>query len=302
MSAPLISIITASLNRAPMLAEAIGSVLEQEYPEYEHIIVDGCSTDGTAELFQQHRHLKVIREPDQSVYDALNKGIRAAQGEIVVLLNSDDLLAPGALATGVQALATGEYDLAVGAADIFTTEKILASHRNAADLRLSLRNITFGNPLPNARFYRRALLERTGDFDLRYRLGSDRDWLLRMLRLNPREAVMEQLVYRYRRHGESLTINDHSHLAEPLWRECLAIAESWLQRTDLREDETEVLRAWHRQQSIQASLHFLRHGPRSRAWEFVKRGGGGLVWWAEWTRRFAEAAAGFIAPGKAPAR
>jgi cellulose synthase/poly-beta-1,6-N-acetylglucosamine synthase-like glycosyltransferase len=102
---PLISIITASLNRAPMLAQAIESVERQGFDDYEHIIVDGCSTDGTTDLLAQHPRLKVIREPDRNVYDALNKGLRAATGSIVVLLNSDDLLAPGALAAGARALA-----------------------------------------------------------------------------------------------------------------------------------------------------------------------------------------------------
>jgi glycosyltransferase involved in cell wall biosynthesis len=67
--APLISIITASLNRAPMLAEAIESVASQSFADLEHIIVDGCSSDGTAELLAGYPTLKVIRQPDKSVYD-----------------------------------------------------------------------------------------------------------------------------------------------------------------------------------------------------------------------------------------
>jgi glycosyltransferase involved in cell wall biosynthesis len=277
-----------------MLAQAIESVERQDFDDYEHIIVDGCSTDGTTDLLAKHPRLQVIRETDRSVYDALNKGLRAATGSIVVLLNSDDLLAPGALAAGARALADESYEIAVGTAEIFTGQKVLAVHSDPDELRLSLRSITFGNPLPNARFYQRSLLQRVGEFDLRYRLGSDRDWLLRMLRLRPAEFVMPSPVYRYRRHGESLTINDHSGLAEPLWRECLEIAEAWLSRDDLSDEERDVLRAWHRQQSIQASLHFIRHGPWSRAREFIKRGGGGRIWWREWMSRFGEAAAGFM--------
>jgi hypothetical protein len=168
-------------------------------------------------------------------------------------------------------------------------------------LQLNLRNITLGNPLPNARVYRRSLIERAGEFDLRYRLGSDRDWLLRVLRLQPRELVLEAPVYRYRRHGDSLTINDHSQLAEPLWCECLAIAEDWLARADLSGDERATLDSWHRQQSIQASLHFIRHGPWSRAREFMRRGRGGLAWWTEWLSEFEGAAVGFFRSKKTAA-
>jgi glycosyltransferase involved in cell wall biosynthesis len=284
-----------------MLAEAIASVEAQGFLDCEHIVVDGCSTDGTAELLAQHPSLKVICEPDSSVYDALNKGLHAAAGELIVLLNSDDLLAPGALTAAAQALADVRYDIAVGPAEIFEDGKVLTVHRDPKELQLNLRNITFGYPLPNARIYRRGLIERTGGFDLRYRLASDRDWLMRILRLRPRELVIETPVYRYRRHGDSLTINDHSQLAEPLWRECLAIAEDWLWRIDLRDEERATLEGWHRLQSIQASLHFLRNGPWSRAREFIRRGGGGWAWWTEWLAQFAGAAIGFVRPKKAAA-
>jgi len=284
-----------------MLAEAIASVKAQYFADYEHIIVDGCSTDGTAELLARHPSLRVIREPDRSVYDALNKGLRAATGELIVLLNSDDLLAPGALAAGSEALAICEFDLAVGPAEIFGEGNVPAVHRGARELQLDLHNITFGSPLPNARIYRRSLIERVGEFDLRYRLGSDRDWLLRLLRQKPCEVIMESPVYRYRRHSESLTINTHSQMAEPLWRECLAIAEDWLQRNDLSPEERSTLSAWHRQQSIQASLHFIRHGPWSRAREFIQRGGGGREWWTQWFSAFSRAALGFVSPRKAAA-
>jgi glycosyltransferase involved in cell wall biosynthesis len=292
---PFFSIITASLNRAPMLAEAIASVEAQAFTDCEHIIVDGCSSDATAELLTRHPALKVIREPDRSVYDALNKGLRAATGKFIVLLNSDDLLAPGALASAAKCLGD-DIDLAVGGAEIFEGAAVLRLHDDPAELQLNVHNVTFGNPLPNARFYRRELIREAGEFDLRYRLGSDRDWLLRVLKLRPRQAILEQTVYRYRRHGGSLTINNHSELAEPLWRECLAIAEDWLMRADLSDEERSVLEAWHRQQSIQASIHFLRHGPWSRAVEFMRRGKGGIAWWGEWTRRFGEAAVDFLRP------
>jgi glycosyltransferase involved in cell wall biosynthesis len=91
-----ISIITPTLNRAAYLGEAIESVIAQDHPDVEHIIVDGMSTDGTVELLGRYPHLRVIREPDRSVYDGFNTGIRAAHGEVIMLLNSADLLPPGA--------------------------------------------------------------------------------------------------------------------------------------------------------------------------------------------------------------
>jgi glycosyltransferase involved in cell wall biosynthesis len=291
---PRLSIITASFNRAALLAEAIASVRTQSAEGIEHWIIDGGSTDGTADLLARHPHLQVIREPDRGVYDALNKGLRAATGEIVALLNSDDLFAPGAFAAAREAFADPQVDVVTGSAEIFSDDGVLEKTDDPTELWLNWKNVTLGNPLPNARFYRRTLLQQTGEFDLRFRLASDRDWLLRMARLQPREVVLDAPVYHYRRHAGSLTINDHSRLAEPMWRESIAIADAWLARADLTGDERATLRAWRRQQCIQASLHFLRHGPRKKAGEFMRLGAADPAWAAEWLRGLGQAMAGLF--------
>jgi glycosyltransferase len=291
---PRLSIITASYNRAAFLEEAIASVTAQGVAGLEHWIIDGGSTDGTAALLARHPHLRVICEPDRGVYDALNKGLAAATGEILCLLNSDDLLAPGALEAVLAAFADPQVEVVTGGAEIFSDAQVLEKTSDPAALRLTTANITLGNPLPNARFYRRTLIERTGKFDLRYRLAADRDWLLRMARLAPREVVLEQPVYRYRRHAGSLTINDHDQLAEPLWRESIAIAGEWLAKNDLAADQRAILGAWRRQQCIQASLHFLRHGPRGKAAEFMRLGASDPAWAGEWLRALGTAVAGLF--------
>ena len=91
------SVITPCLNRVQLIGATIESVIAQDYPNFEHWIIDGGSKDGTLDLLKRYRHLRVVSEVDRGVYDAMNKGIRLATGEIVVLLNSDDLLARGAL-------------------------------------------------------------------------------------------------------------------------------------------------------------------------------------------------------------
>lgn len=83
-----------SLNRAGMISTAIESVLAQNDPSVEHIIVDGASSDGTAEVLARYGHLRVVSEPDGGVYEALNKGIALARGEIIGQLNSDDFYEP----------------------------------------------------------------------------------------------------------------------------------------------------------------------------------------------------------------
>jgi len=95
---PLISIITPSYNSVKFIEQTILSVKEQGYPFFEHIIIDGNSEDGTIDILKKYNHLKWISESDNGQSEAINKGIKIAEGEIVCWLNSDDLFIDGALA------------------------------------------------------------------------------------------------------------------------------------------------------------------------------------------------------------
>src|ERR1035437_2868268 len=89
---PKISIITVSFNSAKTISDTIESVLSQTYPDIEYIIIDGSSSDGSIELVKSFGNSisKFVSEPDNGIYDAINKGIRLATGDIVGILNSDD--------------------------------------------------------------------------------------------------------------------------------------------------------------------------------------------------------------------
>jgi glycosyltransferase involved in cell wall biosynthesis len=84
------SIITPTLNQSQYIEKTINSVLEQDYPDFEHIIIDGVSTDGTLEILKKYPHLKWISEKDSGQSNAINKGFRMATGDIVAWINSDD--------------------------------------------------------------------------------------------------------------------------------------------------------------------------------------------------------------------
>lgn len=90
-----ISIVTASFNQAPFIAEAIESVFQQKWDSLEYLIMDNCSTDGTLDILKNYPYLKVLREPDKGQSDALNKGFRMASGDIIGWLNADDRYLPG---------------------------------------------------------------------------------------------------------------------------------------------------------------------------------------------------------------
>ena len=94
--APLISVITPVLDGERFIEDAIQSVLRQEYSRFEHVVVDGGSTDGTVEILKRYPHLRWISEPDRGQSDAMNKGFELSSGEVVVYLNADDYLEPNA--------------------------------------------------------------------------------------------------------------------------------------------------------------------------------------------------------------
>lgn len=94
-SKPLISIITPSYNCAPYIRGCVESVLAQDYENFEHIIVDGASNDGTLEILKQYPHLKWISEQDSGEAEALNKALRMAHGDIIGWLNADDCYVEG---------------------------------------------------------------------------------------------------------------------------------------------------------------------------------------------------------------
>ncbi len=90
-----ISIITPSYNQASFIERTIISVLEQNYPEFEHIIIDGGSTDNTLNILKKYKHLKWVSEKDKGQSEAINKGFRKATGDIIAFLNSDDTYSKG---------------------------------------------------------------------------------------------------------------------------------------------------------------------------------------------------------------
>src|SRR5256885_12988000 len=100
---PKISVITPSFNSAGTIAQTIESVLAQDYKNWEHIVMDGGSKDGTVELLKRYAHLNWISEKDEGHFHAMNKGVARASGEVLVILNADDCFRPSALARVAEA-------------------------------------------------------------------------------------------------------------------------------------------------------------------------------------------------------
>ena len=112
---PMISVVTPSFNSIHTIRETIESVRSQDYPNWEHIIIDGGSKDGTVELLKEYPHLIWVSEKDEGHYHAMNKGILRATGEIINILNTDDCFRPGTLrAVGEAFLQHPQWDALFG--------------------------------------------------------------------------------------------------------------------------------------------------------------------------------------------
>lgn len=163
--APLISVITVVLNAADTLERTIRSVTEQEFDDFEYVIIDGGSTDGSLEII--HRHESEIdyfrSEPDDGLYDAMNKAVRAARGRWILFLGADDLLV--AKLADIAPLLKDDRTVYYG--DVYMRGRQLIY-----DGAFSSYKIMFKNICQQAIFYPRRVFE-LYRFDMRYKLWAD---------------------------------------------------------------------------------------------------------------------------------
>jgi len=279
LSLPRISIVTPCLNRAEFIDEAVESVVAQKYPALEHIVVDGGSTDGTLQRLARYKHLRVISEPDRGLYDALNKGLRMATGEIIGHLNSDDAYAPDLFKEIADAFADPTVEAVYGGADIIESgsarlaEGRLVRRFNARkEIELSFANLTHGVPITNARMFRRTIYDRVGYTDLRYRIASDRDFLLRVARAKPKAVLLDRVIYLYRMHAGSLTITRDAERERRARAEYLSIAEELLADRSLPAEARRCSRKWHSRESATAALSALKQNAWSEARQHCVQG------------------------------
>ncbi len=278
MDALLISIITPSYNRAGMIPAAIESVRAQDYPHWEHIVVDGGSTDGTLEVLARYPHLRLISEPDRGMYDAINKGIRLARGQVLAWLNTDDLYPAGAFAAVAQAFDSHPQALAVsGAAETFeqaaSGERLLRVDPPVGEQDFWRRIVEA--PVPNGWFFRRAVFDQVGLFNPDFRLVADRDLLIRMALAGIRPLPLERVLYRYCQHAGSATfhLEDSRH---PLYgtrrmevnREDLRMLAAFLARADLPSAARRAMLRAHGEYAYRLTATALYH----RRWPYAFEG------------------------------
>ncbi|TKF64199.1 glycosyltransferase [Vibrio sp. F13] len=180
-----VSVITATYNSSKTVLDTLKSLNEQTYTDIEYIIIDGGSSDNTVSVIKEHcpKVASIVSEPDKGIYDALNKGISAATGDIVGFLHSDDLLAyPDAIKELVETLQREKTQAVYADLEYVSkdnTSKIIRKWTSGAFDKQKLRS---GWMPPHPTFFmKRDLYIKHGMFDLDLKIAADYDSLLRYL-------------------------------------------------------------------------------------------------------------------------
>lgn len=178
-----ISIITITYNSVKTLKRALESVQSQTYGDIEHIIVDGASTDGTREQIEtfaaKHPNVRWVSEPDDGIYNAINKGIRMATGDVIGFLHSDDVLySSDSIEHIAGAFDQFQTDVVYGDLQYCHGAKVVRRWRSNAFCPSSLK---FGWMPPHPTVYvRREVYEQVGPYDEWFRISADYDMMLRI--------------------------------------------------------------------------------------------------------------------------
>jgi glycosyltransferase involved in cell wall biosynthesis len=208
MTLARVSIVTVAFNSATTIADTLTSVATQSWSAVEHIVIDGASTDGTLDIVERHgQHLaRVVSEPDGGIYDAMNKGIRVATGDIVGFLNADDRYADADVLRSVAlTMMDGDLDAVIGDVAFLDGDDPTRVKRRYRSDRFSPERLAWGwMPAHPALFVRRDVFDRVGPFATDYRIAGDYEWIARAFyRGNLRYRHLPRVVVHMRTGGIS---------------------------------------------------------------------------------------------------
>lgn len=285
---PFLTILTPSYNRADFIRQAVESVLAQDYPSFEHIIVDGGSTDGTLDVLAEYPHVRVISEPDRGLYDALNKGLHLATGAWIGWLNTDDIYTPGAFQRVMDAAAAHPDVQAVsGAVGYFSEDPSNPDFRTVPPVCVgNYWERMAENPATNGWFFRAELLRALGGFDASYRFVADRHLFIRLAARDVRPVCVPDVVYRYRQHSGSFTISAQDSRAPQRGLQRIRVLQEdrrmlldFLSRRDFPRELRRVLRRANDVRAYRLTATALYHRRWRDAWDGVRQGWGRNLLW-----------------------
>lgn len=248
-----VSIITTCYNRAGTIRGAIESVLAQDYPDIEYIVVDGASEDGSLDVIKEYegRIAKVVSEPDRGMYEAINKGIRLATGDVVGLLHSDDFLYDNQVVSRiVSRLEETGADFLYGNGlfvNAGNTDKVVRNWIGGAYRVWKVRHGWL--PLHPTCYIRREAIEKRGLYNETFKIAADSDFLFRyLLGGDMTVTYLDEYIVRMRMGG----LSTDSGKRKLMWREDIRMYRSHGMNPTLTKLEKML---WKVPQFIRAKLH-----------------------------------------------
>lgn len=207
---PRITVVTPSYNQAEFLERTICSVLDQDYPNLEYIIIDGGSSDGSVEIIKKYesRLDYWISEPDRGQSHAINKGLKRATGEWVAWQNSDDIYYQSAFLNVAKAIKKfPTSDLVIGDINLINeNDDVIRDIRYVRPTKMAM--LAEGMVLANqAAFWRRSLHEKVGLMDQSLHYGFDYEWFLRLLNVTLHTTHLPIILGALRYHSDTKTSN-----------------------------------------------------------------------------------------------
>lgn len=196
----LVSVITVSFNAEKLIERTIQSVIAQDYKDIEYIVVDGNSTDGTKQIVEKYLSniSKFISEPDSGIYDAMNKGLRLATGDIIYFLNADDYFFDNSIIQKVVEQFLDYPNIAVLHGMTIAINPPYPVKPKTPFLRNVISVMTVGIH-QQAIFSKKSVFDAVGNFDTSYQIAGDLDWFLRVykggLKIKPVEMVFAYYDY-----------------------------------------------------------------------------------------------------------
>jgi len=204
---PKVSLITVTYNSLPTLQATVASVLSQNFVDLEYIVIDGGSTDGTLAWLAENNEgiTEWVSEIDKGIYDAMNKGLRMATGEIVGFIHADDVFAsPEVLNNVVQLFKKENADLIYGDLEYISNKELFKVVRYWKSGSFSISKLRKGWMPPHPTVYfKRDLIDLYGGFDISYSISADYEWLLRVLKTGLKVAYLPQVMVQMRLGGVS---------------------------------------------------------------------------------------------------
>ena len=188
-NSPLISIVTITYNAARELPATVESVLAQDFRDFEHIVVDGASSDETLAVARRNPDARIVSERDRGLYDAMNKGLRLARGKYVLFLNAGDAFHSSDTLSRYASYGRRGYDIIFGDTVIVDADRRIKGPRHlSAPQQLPFESFSHGMLICHQAFMVRR--EIAPEYDLAYRFSADYDWTVRCIKAaDPRRCV-----------------------------------------------------------------------------------------------------------------